>query len=100
MSESQFTAELKLLAEQLGFKAWRVHQTRRKPKEHIDRGVADIILVGHGTVLFVETKVDQNTLSVEQEEFRDAVRGCGGMFWCVRTKEEFTEMGKLMGWWR
>ena len=100
MSESQFTAELKSYAEQLGFKCWRVHQTRRKPKEHIDKGFSDLVCVGHGTILFVETKVDNNTLSVQQEEFRDAVRGSGGSFWCIRTKEEFFDMGKLSGWWR
>ena len=100
MSESEFTAELKKLAESLGFKCWRVHQTRRKPKEHIDKGFSDLVCVGHGKILFVETKVDQNTLSIEQEEFRDAIRAAGGCFWCVRTTDEFLKMGRIMGWWR
>lgn len=100
MSESKFTAVLGELAEGLGFQVWPLNQTRGKPKFYVKRGVADLVMFGHKTCLWVETKVDRNTQSHPQVEFEKAVRANGGLYWVVRTTDEFLMLGKQMGWWR
>jgi len=100
MSESKFTAGLAALMRRLGFAVWTVNQTRRKPIQQVDPGVADIIAFGHGVTLFVETKVDRNKQSVPQEEFERAAKGNGSLYWVIRSEDELLSCGKALGWWR
>lgn len=100
MSESQFAANLCALAESLGFQVWPVNQTRRKPKEYVKRGHADLLMCGHGRILYVETKVERNKQTEPQKEFERAVTSNGALYWVITTRDEFMLMGKLQGWWR
>ena len=98
-SESKFAANLTELAETLGFKVWPVNQTRRKPREYVKRGHADLLMCGHGRILYVETKVDRNQQSEAQKEFERAVTSNGALYWVIRTRDEFLLMGHYQGWW-
>lgn len=100
MSESKFTADLAARAERLGFEVWPLNQTRGKPKFAMKRGVADLVMFGHGVCLWVETKVDRNKQSEQQIEFERAVKKNGGSYWVCRTIDEFMVCGKQQGWWR
>jgi hypothetical protein len=100
VSESKFTAELADLAESLGFKVWPLNQTRKKPREYIKPGVADLVMFGHKTTLWVETKVDRNTQSHKQQEFEAIATANGSLYWVCRTLDDFLLMGKLLKWWR
>ena len=100
VSESTFTAELAKRAEQLGFAVWPLNQTRGKPKFYMKRGVADLVMFGHGVTLWVETKVDRNQQSEQQKEFERCARAAGSLYWCVRTMDEWMLLGRLQKWWK
>jgi hypothetical protein len=63
---------------------WRVHHARaamsrrgwRTPLTgHV--GFPDLVLAGHGRVLFIELKVARRALTVEQEAWLEALRAAG-----------------------
>ncbi len=100
VAESTLTADVCARLEMLGFRAWRVHQTRRKPRETVDPGHADITAFGHGVTLFIETKVDRNRQSVQQEEFEKWATRNGSLYWVIRSVDELMLCGRAKGWWR
>lgn len=98
-SESTLTAAVAKRGRSLGFKVWTINQTRKKPRFQMDKGLPDIMMVGHGTILFVETKVGANGLSEEQKEFQAAVAPipvCS--YWVVYDIEDFQSRCYAHGW--
>lgn len=100
MRESKFTATLAEYAERLGFDCYLVHQTRRKPRENISPGHADITMFGHNTTLFVETKQGTYKQSEHQKTFEQSATKNGSLYWCIHSTEEFLVCGRQLGWWR
>jgi len=100
VSESKFCAELAEYAERLGFEVWPVNQTRSQPKTYMKKGHADLVLFGHNTTLYVETKVDRNKQSEPQRVFEQSATRNGSLYWIIHSTEEFLVCGKEKGWWR
>ena len=100
LAESKFTSEIAARARTLGFKVWPLNQTRRQPRQHVEPGVADLVMFGHKVTLWVETKVDRNSQSVPQQEFEMSATANGSLYWVIRSMDEFMLMGKLQRWWR
>ena len=75
--ETKIRLAIKRFSKQMGFSVWDMEQnraTRQTP------GFSDLVLVGHGLILFVEVKTPKGRLSAYQKAFRDAVTENGGTF--------------------
>ena len=67
----------RLLVQKLGFAVWDMEQNR---KTRQTPGFPDLVVIGHGLILFVEVKTPKGKLSEHQELFRDEVTANGGTY--------------------
>lgn len=75
--EQAIRLEIKRLLKQLGFAVWDMEQnrpTRQTP------GFSDLVVIGHGLILFVECKTPKGRLSDYQRVFGEAVTSNGGTY--------------------
>ena len=75
--ETKIRLEIRRFLKKMGFAIWDMEQnrpTRQTP------GFSDLVVFGHGTILFVEVKTPTGKLTGYQEEFGDAVGENGGTY--------------------
>lgn len=80
MKESAISREIVGFLRSVGFAVWDTGQGyRRDPGgTRITPGLADLVVIGHGRVLFVEVKRPKAKLRPAQEVFRDECLANGG----------------------
>lgn len=67
--------------------------TFRKMPKHAMRGVSDVIVVKHGTVIFLEVKRPGGKLSPDQEDFKALCEREGVAYHMVTTLDDVTKIG-------
>lgn len=73
MSERQISREIVTFLRSIGFAVWSTEQGWRKERggTRTTAGYPDLIVIGHGRLLFVEVKRPGGKLRPAQEAFRD-----------------------------
>lgn len=73
MKESVISKEVQSFLKMVGFSVYSVEQGYRKERGGTRQtpGIPDLIVIGHGTVLFVELKTAKAKLRDSQAAFRD-----------------------------
>ena len=58
---------------------WQLHHDRRSDKalQQGDAGFPDLVLAGHGRIIYVELKNERGRLRPTQERWRDALLAAG-----------------------
>lgn len=64
----------------------------RKKALGVVRGASDLILIAHGSVLFVELKVGRGTTSAYQDDFAEKVMSRGHLYLVIRTFDDFKDL--------
>jgi len=88
MTEKQLLEAIRQLAEWSGYLAYHTHVSRRR-----EPGFPDLVLVGHGQVIFAELKSAAGALTTDQARWRDKLRVCGAD-WRLWTPAEW-ESGEI-----
>lgn len=97
---NNLTAQIVTFLNDMGHFAWRENtigvydqKTGRYRKNNSINGVSDVIcvLMHTGRSLFVEVKVGKDSVSTDQEIFRDEVVKRGAIHWVINDINQFTE---------
>lgn len=74
------------------------HGKSRRPFRACPAGTADItVVLPGGTYLGVECKSETGRLRPEQENFRDRLRGVGGLYMVVRSAKDLAQGLAMQG---
>lgn len=82
MYESDLQRYVTEAADTFGWQWWRDNDSRKNK-----RGLPDLILFGHGRVLWVELKRQSGRLTKAQEGFRDALLENGAEWFCWKPSD-------------
>jgi hypothetical protein len=79
MSEQELQTLVIELAKRTGWTVYHTHDSR-----HSEKGFPDLVMIGHGMILFRELKTERGKLSADQERWRDLLVGAGCDWRCWR----------------
>ena len=73
MTEAKIQREIVQLLRTIGFAVWETSQGYRRDPGGTRQtpGIADLLVIGHGRLMFVEVKAPKGKLRPSQEAFRD-----------------------------
>ena len=72
LSEKDLLAQVRELAETLGYRVYHTHDSRRS-----EPGFPDLVIAGHGRLWFVELKSQQGRVTAPQREWLGALAATG-----------------------
>lgn len=100
VTEAEVTALIAERAEQLAMQPYLVNQTYSKTRAFTTPGFSDLVLFGHGQIIFAEVKLDYNEPQPAQVEFQRQVVKNGGLYVVLHNPDELLYAGENLGMWR